>query len=276
MSYKFDNIILNYSLSNVNLWLIAKIIFIFTKTKNNMRIVLSIATLFLISFSALAQKEVQNKSGELKLENYKLPTLDETPKVEEPQATLGYKSILSKKEDNYLKKFTFKKEDKVQPIMVQKDKGYDFDEDRKSALNDRLKEATTGNQTTQYLGEYTVETNLIKVMCRDHQEPDGDVVSILVNDEVVVQSVYLESGYKTFFLTLKEGTNHIDFKALNQGTSGPNTAAFVVFDEFGKQITSSQWNLNTGVKASLIIMNKAKETPEEKPSNTKEETTKEE
>ena len=236
-----------------------------------MRIALLIAFLFLISFTTLAQKEVPKKTGELKLENYKLPTTDETPKVEEPQVTIGYKSILTKKDDSYLKKFTFKKEDKVQPIMVQKDKGYDFDEDRKSALNNKLKEATTGNQSTQYLGEFTVETNLIKVMCRDHQEPDGDVVSILVNDEVVVQSVYLESGYKTFFLALKEGSNHIDFRALNQGTSGPNTAAFVIFDEFGKQITASQWNLNTGVKASLTIMNKAKENAEEKKETTKEE-----
>jgi hypothetical protein len=31
--YKLDTIILNYSLSNVNLWLIAKIMYNFTKTK---------------------------------------------------------------------------------------------------------------------------------------------------------------------------------------------------------------------------------------------------
>jgi hypothetical protein len=221
-----------------------------------MRTLLSIVFLFLITFNMLGQREVPKKSGELKLENYKMPTINNKPKVEEPKATIGYKSILTTKEDVYLKKFTFKKEEKVQPIMVQKDKGYDFDEDRKNALNDRLKEASTGNQKTQYLGEFIVETNLIKIMCRDHQEPDGDVVSILLNEKVVVQSVLLEAGYKTFFVSLEKGSNHIDFVALNQGTSGPNTAAFLVFDEFGKQITSSEWNLNTGVKASLIIMNK--------------------
>lgn len=222
-----------------------------------MRVLLYIFCLFLVSFAGFSQPEKKVKSGELKLDNYKVPTVEEAPKEIVPEATIGYKSILSKKDDTYLKKFTFKKDDKVEPIMIQKDKGYDFDEDRKNALNNKLKEATTGNQSTQYLGEFTVETNLIKVMCRDHQEPDGDVVSILLNGEVVVQSVYLESGYKTFFVKLVKGRNQIDFLALNQGTSGPNTAAFLVFDEYGKQVTSSEWNLNTGVKASLAIMNKA-------------------
>lgn len=213
---------------------------------------------FLVSLSVLAQVEVPKKSGELKLESYKVPTVEEAPKDEVSKETIGYKSILSKKEDNYLKRFTTKTDEKVVPIMVQKSKGYDFDEDRKNALNNKLKEGSSGNQTDQYLGEYTVISNLVKVMCRDHQEPDGDVVSIMVNNEVVVQSVMLEGGYKTFYLSLREGTNQIDFRALNQGTSGPNTAAFVVFDEFGKQVASSEWNLNTGVKASLTIINKAK------------------
>jgi hypothetical protein len=242
-----------------------------------MRILLYTFFLFLISFVGFSQPEKKVKSGELKLDNYKVPTIEETPKEIVPEATIGYKSILSKKEDNYLKKFTFKKDDKVEPIMVQKDKGYDFDEDRKNALNNKLKEATTGNQSTQYLGEFTVETNLVKVMCRDHQEPDGDVVSILLNGEVVVQSVYLESGYKTFFIELVKGRNQIDFLALNQGLSGPNTAAFLVFDEYGKQVTSSEWNLNTGVKASLAIMNKAKEDEVKKKETTnKDETTEQE
>ena len=226
-----------------------------------MRILFSILGFLFLSLTAYSQGETPKKSGELKLENYKIPTLKEEPKEELPKATIGYKSILTKKDDTYLKKFTFKKEEKTESLLIEKDKGYNFDEDRKNALNNRLKEATTGNQKTQYLGEFTVETDLIKIMCRDHQDPDGDVVSIILNDVVVVQSIILEAGFKTFYVSVIKGSNRIDFMALNQGTSGPNTAAFVVFDEFGSQITSSEWNLNTGVKASLVIMNK-KEEPE--------------
>lgn len=219
--------------------------------------ILLILCVLLISISSIAQKEVPKKSGELKLENYKLPSITTSPKEEMPKSSLEYESILLKKEENYLKKFTYKKGEKEKSFMTQNDKGYNFDDDRKKALNDRLKEATTGNQKTQYLGEFSVETNLVKVMCRDHQAPDGDVVSILVNDVVTIRSVTLETGFKTFFLNLEEGSNRIDFLALNQGTSGPNTAAFIVFDEYGNIVTSSEWNLNTGVKASLTIINKS-------------------
>jgi hypothetical protein len=238
-----------------------------------MRILYSITLLLLISCSIYSQGETPKISGELKLKDYKFPTIEVVPKIELPKATIGYKSILTKKEDIYLKKFTFKKEEKVAPIMVEKEKGYDFDEDRKNNLNNRLKEATTGNQKTQYLGEFTVETDLIKIMCRDHQDPDGDVVSILLDDIVVVRSIILEAGFKTFYVSLKKGSNRLDFMALNQGTAGPNTAAFVVFDETGKQIASSEWNLNTGVKASLVIVNKAKDNVDEEKKTKEEEKT---
>ena len=47
--------------------------------------------------------------------------------------------------------------------------------------------------------------------------------------------------------------NKIVIKALNQGTSGPNTAAFKVFNANGSLISSNEWNLATGAKATLVI-----------------------
>jgi hypothetical protein len=47
--------------------------------------------------------------------------------------------------------------------------------------------------------------------------------------------------------------NVISFKALNQGTSGPNTAAFGVYDDQAQEISSNEWNLATGAKATLSI-----------------------
>jgi hypothetical protein len=46
----------------------------------------------------------------------------------------------------------------------------------------------------------------------------------------------------------------LDFEALNQGTSGPNTAAFSVFDDSGNLITSNEWNLTTGIKATIVVV----------------------
>ena len=53
---------------------------------------------------------------------------------------------------------------------------------------------------------------------------DGDRVSILVNDEVIVENLTLTYEFRGINLKLKEGFNKIDFVALNQGSSGPNTA----------------------------------------------------
>ncbi|CEN36398.1 Secreted protein (fragment) [Capnocytophaga canimorsus] len=46
----------------------------------------------------------------------------------------------------------------------------------------------------------------------------------------------------------------MNFLALNQGESGPNTAEFSVLDENGNTISSAQWNLATGAKAHFVIV----------------------
>ena len=81
---------------------------------------------------------------------------------------------------------------------------------------------------------------------------------ILINDKVVISEILLESGSKEYYLDLSVGFNKIEFEALNQGSSGPNTAAFKVFDDKGILITSNEWNLTTGVKASIVIVNETK------------------
>jgi len=83
---------------------------------------------------------------------------------------------------------------------------------------------------------------------------DGDRVSILVNDEVIVQNLTLNSSFRGINLKLKEGFNKIDFIALNQGESGPNTAELRIYDDNDVLLSANQWNLATGAKATLIIV----------------------
>ncbi len=105
----------------------------------------------------------------------------------------------------------------------------------------------------QDLGGFSTKSEYITIVCRDFAYPDGDVVSILVNDETRVRYIELTVGYQQFTLNLIPGLNTLDFLALNQGSSGPNTAAFMVFDQSGKVLSSNQWNLATGAKATLSI-----------------------
>ncbi|RXG15391.1 hypothetical protein DSM03_102379 [Leeuwenhoekiella aestuarii] len=110
------------------------------------------------------------------------------------------------------------------------------------------------HQSDQDLGTFHSGAQQVKIMCRDYQFVDGDRVAVLVNDEIVVPSIWLTDSWSSFYIPLKPGFNRISFKALNQGSSGPNTAAFIIYDDAGNVINSNEWNLLTGVKANLMIV----------------------
>ena len=105
----------------------------------------------------------------------------------------------------------------------------------------------------QDLGSFRTDSKSVNIICRDFQYPDGDRVTIFVNDIPVVYNITLTTSYQKFNIPLEVGINKIAFKALNQGTSGPNTAAFKVFNDAGMLISSNEWNLATGAKATLLI-----------------------
>lgn len=121
------------------------------------------------------------------------------------------------------------------------------------------KEAVKGGiirtMSDQFLGEHRVDTKFVNIVCRDHQYPDGDRVQILLNGTVIKENLLLTSSYRRVEVNLVDGKNTVDIVALNQGESGPNTAEFVVYDDKGNMISSKEWNLLTGVKATIIFQN---------------------
>ena len=105
----------------------------------------------------------------------------------------------------------------------------------------------------QDLGSFRTQSKSVRIICRDFQYPDGDKVTIMINDIPIIKNVTLQSSYQGFDIPLEVGINKIAFIALNQGTSGPNTAGFKVFDDSGNVISSNEWNLATGAKAVILI-----------------------
>ncbi|GAB4509525.1 MULTISPECIES: hypothetical protein [Flavobacteriaceae] len=106
----------------------------------------------------------------------------------------------------------------------------------------------------QYLGDFTTKAKFVGIVARDHEYVDGDRIKIYVNGEVVEYNLLLDGSFKGLNLDLVEGFNRVEFEALNQGSSGPNTAQVVVTDDKGVVIHNNRWNLSTGSKASLIIV----------------------
>lgn len=128
-------------------------------------------------------------------------------------------------------------------------------------LNKNIKDIKTemglgakGSTTDQYFGDFKTKSKFVRVIYRDFGLQDGDYIRVLVNDDILEFRVLLTNSSKGFKLDLKEGFNKIDFLALNEGYSMPNTAEFHVIDDQGNVIAGNQWNLSTGVKATIIVV----------------------
>lgn len=197
--------------------------------------------------SVLAQKENPfKKTIKLKLD------WDEPAKVDTRSntMTLPYQSIFDKKDD-YLKRFSILNQpQKKESVLVVKSEFKNPGDAIKDKLN---KETQQGSWDDVFFGKFKVTTPVIKIMTRDHMDPDGDKVKILLNNIVAYNVIFLETEFKTSFIELREGENTIDIVALNQGLAGPNTATFALYDGNGNLITTNDWNLNTGVAAKFTI-----------------------
>ncbi|MFN7043652.1 MAG: hypothetical protein ACK4M1_00525 [Flavobacterium sp.] len=207
--------------------------------------------LFMVHFvSVMAQKDSPFKTSKLKL-NWDEPAKVDT---ESNTTTIPYKSILDK-DDSYLKRYSILNQKKgEESVMVKKNDFKNPGEEVQKKLNNEDKGIKPEYRNNQFLGEFRSKAKYLKIVCRDHEYPDGDRVRLYINDKPVIDNILLESAPKEFYIDLGEGFNKLDFVALNQGTSGPNTAAFSVYDDTGSLITSNEWNLTTGIKASIIVI----------------------
>ena len=124
----------------------------------------------------------------------------------------------------------------------------------------------------QFLGEHNVDTKFVNIVCRDHEYADGDRVQIMLNGYIVKANLLLTNEYRRVEVTLDEGKNTVDIIALNQGDSGPNTAEFIVYDDKGALISAKEWNLLTGVKATIIFNNEKVVIKEKTPDQQKDDT----
>ncbi len=154
------------------------------------------------------------------------------------------------------KEYSFKVETEPDKVnMLQKNefvrRTIEYTPDYLNKEEGKAKEAYTKPQD---LGRYYTTSDFVKISWRDAQVVDGDRVDIIVNGEVVAHNVTLLGSYHSIYVDLDKSFTKIEFQALNQGASGPNTADFKVEAAGGTTLTHSQWNLATGVKAHLIII----------------------
>ena len=174
-----------------------------------------------------------------------------------PTSSIKYPSIFDKK-DKLLENFSLISK-KVEPEKGVMDTQKEFiNPGDKIVEKENQKLKTEGissivDNSDSFLGEFIVTTVKLKITCRDYGAIDGDVVSINLNGQLVIPVISLESGFKTYFFELNEGSNEIHIEALNTGMLFPNTGQFVFYDGNEKLVTNQQWNLNAGYKAIVKI-----------------------
>jgi hypothetical protein len=140
------------------------------------------------------------------------------------------------------------------PSLVQEDNLKKMEYEYDPAWLEREREMKDEYKKNQHFGDFRTKSEKITIMCRDHEYVDGDRVRMLQNDKIIMTDVFLVSEFKKFFVDLEPGFNKIEFVALNQGSSGPNTAEFKVLDQNGNVMVHNVWNLATGIKASIIVV----------------------
>ena len=197
--------------------------------------------IFFLMISLVSYSQIENSKRKIELlppASAALKKLDITP------TNPNYFSIKKKEKSSTVKRLD-KKENFLNPGDIYLKK---LNREKDKKPNDYNKGA--------YLGDVSTGSSYVNILCRDFEYVDGDRVRISVNDSIVIYNLYLESTFSGFKLPLSKGFNKIDFTALNQGSSGPNTAELRVFDDSNSLISSNQWNLSTGAKATFIVVKK--------------------
>lgn len=170
-------------------------------------------------------------------------------------SSLSLPSILEPSSSIKLKDSLLARNVQMLPDRELKRAGFDMKIDPK--VGEKEKGNSNEHYGDMYLGDLKTTAKYVGVVCRDHEYVDGDRVRIYANDVMVEPNILLTGSFKGVNITLDKGFNRLDFEALNQGSSGPNTAQINVYDEKGQLLYSNKWLLSTGSKASLIVVQEA-------------------
>lgn len=168
---------------------------------------------------------------------------------------ITYPSIFDKKDKLLSGVSLLKKKPEDEKSIFEKEK---FASPAKEYTDKMNKQVTDGKIYDYYkkdylLATYKCSTKIAKFALKDFGEPDGDVVRIYLNGEIIINAITLESGYREIKLELRNGQNLLVIEALNEGTVSPNTAQFSIFNDKGEMIGNNLSGLLTNVKATIII-----------------------
>ena len=184
-----------------------------------------------LSFNGYAQKEFDTKFKPIPAKKSKtkavIPPKEVAPKITPPAVVKKSDSLQVNPDDLFKDSTLYKKESNSEGVFYRRN---------------------------QYLGSFKIKTFTSTIRYRDAAFVDGDKIKVYLNGKVIEPEVVMDGEFKGFKIKLENGINRIDFEALNEGFASPNTAEFQVFDDLGAVVSSSQWNVGAGYKATIILV----------------------
>lgn len=195
-----------------------------------MKWILLIMIVISVSLQGYAQDELNNKFKPIPAKRSKakdvVPPKEVAPKIDPPPVVEKPDPLKMAEAELFKNPSLYKKESNTEGILYRRN---------------------------QYLGGFKTKSSTATVRYRDAAFVDGDKIKVYLNDKVIEPEIIMDGAFNGFKINLTEGINKIDFEALNEGFASPNTAEFQVYDDKGAVIESSQWNVGTGYKATILL-----------------------
>lgn len=96
---------------------------------------------------------------------------------------------------------------------------------------------TVDPSTYKVIDTVKVFSSTVTLKLWDDQKEDGDIVSVWINQRLVLDNYTLTNAGQTFSFTVQPGSNKLILFAVNEGTEGPNTAAISINNGVKKDIS---------------------------------------
>lgn len=211
---------------------------------------ISYSLLVLVLFSVSAKAQIDNPTGGIAIPRSKStasPKLPAKADVPPPAPITPPKKTFSSADFKDDKPFSMEKKSEFT------NRGSEYQQKVQASVLPRgeSSEAFKGHMD---FGIIKTKSGTLMLNMRDFGAEDGDRIKITQNDKILFSEILLNNNTRTVMISLSPGFNDIRIEALNQGTSGPNTGEFYLYDDNEKRLGGGEWNLMTGFHGKFLVV----------------------
>jgi len=134
------------------------------------------------------------------------------------------------------------------------DKDKDEEKEEETGSTTPIVPSTFAGRSVQVQGTAYVKNNNVTLRVWDSGQIDGDIISLAVNGQWVLQNYTLTGTKYNVPVTLnRSGYSYILLYAHNEGSIPPNTAAVSIYDGVSEQTLVLSANLQTNGAYNVVV-----------------------